>query len=126
MKTLTTPRLELCAATIAVRLDKKLRAKLNLPCPLKPSVFWTDSVFVLIYIDNESSVFHTFVANKVPLIRDLSQPKQWRYIPTQKNPADDASQSACSPTTLAIWPYIFVAVKVVLAQPTSFNKTRCY
>ena len=92
MKTLTTPRLELCAATIAVRLDEKLRAELNFPCPLKPSTFWTDSASVLRYINNESSVFHTFVANRVQLIRDLSQPEQWRYVPTQENPADNASR----------------------------------
>ena len=49
MKTLTTPRRELYAATITLRLDEKLRAELNFPCPLKPSVFWTDSVSVLRY-----------------------------------------------------------------------------
>ena len=91
---MTTPRLELCTATIAVRLDEKLRPEFDFPCPFEPSVFWTDSVSVLRYspINNESSVFYTFVANRVQLIRDLSQPKQWCYVPIQENPADDASR----------------------------------
>ena len=92
MKTLTTPRLELCAATIAVRLDEKLRTELNFLCPLEPSTFWMDRVSVLRYINNESSVFHTFVANRVQLIQDLSQSEQWRYVPTQENPADYVSR----------------------------------
>ena len=65
MKTWTTPRLELCMATIAVCLDEKLCAELDFPCLLKPFAFWMDSVCVLRYISNESSVFHTYVANRV-------------------------------------------------------------
>ena len=72
MKTLMTLRLELCAATIVMRLDEKLHTELNFSCLLEPSVFWTDSVSVLTYINNKSLVFHTFVANRVQLIRDLS------------------------------------------------------
>ena len=87
MKTLTTLRLKLCAASIAVRLDKKLRAELNFPCPLEPSAFWTDRVSMLRYINNESSVFHTFVANRVQLFRDLSQPEQWCYCTHPKKPS---------------------------------------
>lgn len=36
--------------------------------------------------------FHTFVANRVALIRDDSEPHQWNHMSGAMNPADDASQ----------------------------------
>ena len=68
LKQITIPRLELSAASIAIRLDKKMKRELELP--IDDSVFWTDSTSVLKYIKNEDKTFHTFVANRVALIRD--------------------------------------------------------
>ena len=48
LKQLTIPRLELTAATIAVRVDNQLRAELTIP--LNDSQYWTDSTSVLGYI----------------------------------------------------------------------------
>ena len=92
LKTITVPRLELCAATISVRLDQCLRRELNPVIPLEPSLFWSDSTTVLRYIRSDSQIFHTFVANRVQLIRDISHPDQWRYVPSHLNPADHASR----------------------------------
>ncbi|GAA6093826.1 uncharacterized protein LOC119223490 [Tachysurus ichikawai] len=36
--------------------------------------------------------FHIFVANRVQLIRDNSDPSQWHYVDTAENPADHASR----------------------------------
>jgi hypothetical protein len=47
---------------------------------------------VLKYIRNDTKRFHTFVANRVAMIRDLSKAKQWRYLISKHNPADDASR----------------------------------
>ena len=50
--------------------------------------FYTDSKVVLGYIQNESRRFYVYVANRVQTIRKMSNPRQWKYIDTGKNPAD--------------------------------------
>ena len=50
--------------------------------------FYTDSKVVLGYIQNESRRFYVYVANRVQTIRKMSNPRQWKYIDTSKNPAD--------------------------------------
>jgi hypothetical protein len=55
-------------------------------------MFWTDSMAVLQYINNESKRFQTFVANRLAAIHDMSKPSMWRYVDTKSNPADYASQ----------------------------------
>lgn len=90
LKQVTIPRLELTAAVVAVKIDKMLRQELQVP--LQPSIFWTDSTTVLRYIDNETARFKTFVANRVTLIREATNPSQWNYIGTTENPADQASR----------------------------------
>lgn len=92
MKNHTIPRLELCAATLATRQDEMLRRELDLP--LGRSVFWVDSTTVLQYIFNEDRRFLTFVANRVGEIRRRTDVKDWRYVPTEENPADDTTRPA--------------------------------
>ena len=90
LKFMTIPRLELSAATVAVKLDQMIRKELD--CEINKSFFWTDSQAVLRYIYNENRRFQTFVANRLAIIHDGSDPEQWRYIDTTSNPADDASR----------------------------------
>ena len=90
LKTVTVPRLELTAATLAVKVDKQIREELDLP--INRVVFWTDSTIVLRYIRNTSKRFQTFVANRLQIIHDASTPHQWRHVPTKLNPADIASR----------------------------------
>ncbi len=87
---ITVPRLELTAATVAVKYSKLLSKELeydNLP-----NYFWTDSTAVLGYIANDVKRFHVFVANRVQYIRDNSVLEHWRYVKSAVNPADDASR----------------------------------
>ena len=90
VKPITIPRLELSAAAVAVRLDRMIRSELDVH--VSNSFFWTDSTAVLRYVKNENKRFQTFVANKVAVIYAGSTPKQWFYIDTLQNPADDASR----------------------------------
>ncbi|XP_051784726.1 uncharacterized protein LOC127528327, partial [Erpetoichthys calabaricus] len=90
LKQVTIPRLELTAAVVAVKMDKMLKGELQMP--LEESTFWTDSTTVLKYISNESTRFKTFVANRISVIRDHSQPSQWRYVTSALNPADQTSR----------------------------------
>ena len=91
LKTITIPRLELSAAAISVKQDKVLRRELEIPIN-EQSVFWTDSTAVLLYVKNETRQYHTFVANRVAVIRDGSEPNQWNHVCGDMNPADDASR----------------------------------
>ena len=84
------PRLELQAATIAVRVHDMILKEIDLN--ISSTFFWTDSKITLQYINNESRRFKTYVANRVSEIRDVSQPSQWRHCPGTLNPADDASR----------------------------------
>ena len=54
--------------------------------------FWTDSKVILGFIANDSRAFKTFVANRVQAIQEYSIANQWNYIPSEDNPADDASR----------------------------------
>ncbi|KAK3754553.1 hypothetical protein QZH41_005587 [Actinostola sp. cb2023] len=84
------PRLELQAATIAVRVHSMIVKEINLT--ISSAFFWTDSRIVIQYINNESRRFKTYVANRVAEIRCASQPDQWRHCLGLMNPADDASR----------------------------------
>lgn len=90
LKQQTIPRLELCAAVLAAKMNDQLRDELEYPNVR--SVFWTDSMAVLQYIRNTERRFHTFVANRIATIHELSDSTQWRHIPSTHNPADDASR----------------------------------
>ena len=92
IKKVTIPRLELTAARVAVRVDSYLHRELKEASEDIESFYWTDSQTVLKYISNVTSRFHTFVANRVEEIHEASQPCQWRYVPTESNPADDCSR----------------------------------
>ena len=86
VKTLTLPRLELAAAVLSAKVDHMLRRQLDLG--IDNSFFWTDSEITLKYIKNEDSRFKVFVANRVEVIRDLTDVRQWNHIRTKLNPAD--------------------------------------
>lgn len=90
LKPITIPRLELTAAVLAVRIDKMMRSDLQLQ--LERSCFWIDSSTVLKYINNENRRFRTFVAYRISVIREATDPVQWQYVHTSQNPADSASR----------------------------------
>lgn len=89
LKKMTIPRLELTGATAAVSVGQMLRKKLDIEVEM---FYWTDSTTVLRYLANESTRFHTFVANRVTVIRDATSVHQWRYVNTKSNLADCASR----------------------------------
>lgn len=55
LKPVTIPRVEFTAAVLAIRIDKMVKAELQLD--LQDSCFWTDSNTVLKYINNENRRF---------------------------------------------------------------------
>lgn len=83
LKAVTIPRLELTAAVLSTKVDVLLKSELDFK--LEASVFWTDSTSVLKYLNNEDRRFTTFVANKVSIIRETSEPSQWRHVGNGKS-----------------------------------------
>ena len=84
------PRLELCGAVAAVKLLKLVKREHNLN--VDKTVFWTDSTTVLSYIHSTSKRRPVFETNRIKLIRNLSDPEQWRWVDTARNPADSFSR----------------------------------
>lgn len=87
----TIPRLELCGAVLAVQIAEIIED--NLDVPTTAMRFYTDSKVVLGYISNASKRFFVYVANRVQRIRKATNPDQWSYVATDKNPADLATRS---------------------------------
>ena len=79
-KVVTIPRIELTAATIAVRLDVMLKYELDID--ILKTYFWTDSTAVFQYISNEKRRYQTFVANRVTFIREYSSLSEWHHVST--------------------------------------------
>lgn len=88
----TVPKLELTAATLSTRMNMIIMKELEGRIKIDSITFWTDSMIVLKYIANETRRFTTFVANRVAAIRQESEPKQWRHVRSELNPADYASR----------------------------------
>ncbi|XP_067025703.1 uncharacterized protein [Acropora muricata] len=80
------PRLELIAAILGLRLTESVSRVYS--GGLAQAVFWSDSMNVLWWIRGRSRIFKPFVANRVGEIQSLTNPKHWRFVPTNDNPAD--------------------------------------
>ena len=90
LKFISIPRLELTAATLSVKISRMIREEIDVH--INDEIFWTDSQVVLGYINSDVQHFKIFVANRVQQIRHQTDKKQWHYVETTNNPADDASR----------------------------------
>ena len=90
LKEITIPRMELTAASIAVKISNIIVKELEIP--IDSTFFWTDSMSTIRYICNETTRFKTFVANRIAVIRDSTTVDQWRYVESKQNPADQVSR----------------------------------
>lgn len=90
VKTLSVPRLELCAATLLSELLESLQTVEELRTI--PSYGWTDSTIVLAWLAQHASTWRTFVANRIADIHRRHPNLQWGHVPSAENPADCASR----------------------------------
>lgn len=87
---LSMPRLELSAALAGAQLYDLLQKELTLP--VDDVVLWSDSTTVLTWLQSESCRYKVFVGTRAAEIQTLSDVKQWRYVDTRNNPADDLTR----------------------------------
>ena len=86
LQSVSIPRLELMGAHLGSKLARTIANVLSIP--KQHMIFWSDSTDVLWWIRGYSRVFKPFVTNRVGEIQSHSNLDQWRYIPTNINPAD--------------------------------------
>ena len=93
IKTLCVPRLELCAALLGAQLSQAVKKAINDSRFPNPKVFArTDSQVSLPWIKDILRKWKTFVANRVSKIQIIIPSENWKFVPTEDNPADCASQ----------------------------------
>ena len=123
LKIVSIARLELMAAMLAVQADQMLKP--NLEVELTDTVFRTDLLFVLYIINNTSKKFPDFMANRLSKIR-ASDPKQWCYVESKFNPANDASCGVGTKDLSSHWlcgpKFLWDSKEEWPAPPVSFPK----
>ncbi|XP_070530765.1 uncharacterized protein [Cardiocondyla obscurior] len=90
IKTVCIPNLELCGATLLVRLLSHLR-KLDFLKEL-PVTAWSDSQITLSWIKEHPSKWKQFVANRASYIQTQLPEARWCHVPSKQNPADLATR----------------------------------
>ena len=81
VKTVSLPRLELCAAHLGIQLLKTVIKVINLVQYKNYDIFaWSDSTIVLQWISQLPRKWTTFVANRVAQIQDVTEPSQWNQV----------------------------------------------
>ncbi|GFX82743.1 uncharacterized protein TNCV_1194181 [Trichonephila clavipes] len=90
IKSLTIPRLELCAAVLLAKLVKRVVAALQLETA--ELYLWSDSMIVLAWLRKEPVDLKTFVQNRVAKIQEHYPNQLWRHVPSDQNPADLVSR----------------------------------
>ena len=78
LKFMTIPRLELCAALMAVRLMSTMSNVLKIP--IDRVFLWSDSITLLSWIKSTNFRFHVYVGNRIGEILESSHLEQWNYV----------------------------------------------
>ncbi|CAK9797165.1 hypothetical protein ANTQUA_LOCUS1055 [Anthophora quadrimaculata] len=91
IKTLSLPRLELCAARLLVKLYKETKNSLT-NINFSEVRFWSDSSITLHWIKTSPHLLKTFVANRVSEIQNDTDSQNWFHVSSADNPADFVSR----------------------------------
>ena len=89
-KRLSTPRLELRAAELLVKLYEEIINSIGIE--INECYFWTDSTIVIHWILSSSHTLKTFVGNRVAYIQNKTKIEQWFHVKSEENPADALSR----------------------------------
>ena len=87
----TPNKLELRGAVLAATVAKVIKRVLRVQHD--QIHFWTDSKNVLAWLHTKKWLIN-FVQNRVTMIKYVSDLEQWRWLPTEYNPADELSRGS--------------------------------
>ncbi|XP_054087075.1 uncharacterized protein LOC128921986 [Zeugodacus cucurbitae] len=90
LKLVSIPRLELKAALLGARLAKHVIESHSIH--IDKRVFWSDSRTVLAWLQSDHRRYKQFVAFRVSEILELTDVKEWHWVPTGENVADEATK----------------------------------
>ena len=90
VKTVSVPRLELCAATLLTRFINYVIGVLKLGSV--PVYCWSDSMITLAWIRQHPTTWKTFISNRVSEIQTSVPQAKWLFVGSKDNPADCASR----------------------------------
>ena len=105
LKPTTIPRLELLGNTILAELTTNVATILKREIPIDRIVYWTDSQITLAWIKSFKKEYKTFVENRLRKIRELTNATDWRFVPTNCNPADMITRYISAPKIIndSLW-----------------------
>lgn len=92
LKTVSLPRLELCAASLLASLLKRFTPVLTDSFEIEKTYLWSDSTVTLVWIQTPPYHLKTFISNRVAEIQEATSDVIWRHIRSSDNPADCASR----------------------------------
>lgn len=105
LKSITLPRLELCATVLLSDLIVYIQQVFRDHLKLDDVYAWSDSMVTLSWIRSSPHRWKTFVRNRVARIQENVQISSWGHIDTNTNPADCCSRGLYPKDLLActIW-----------------------
>lgn len=101
LKTKGIPRLELDAAVLGTRVAAIIRSA-NV-WNIGRTIYWSDSQVVLYWLRNHKRRYTSYVANRVGDILRRTDAKDWRWVPTNLNPADWATKFQANREDDPLW-----------------------
>lgn len=117
LKSLTIPRLELCAASLLANLLHATKKGLDIQC--LDMYAWTDSAITLAWISTPPYKLKTFVSSRVANIQEKIPAEKWRFVKTNENPADYATRTGVDMIVLNRW---WHGPSFLLDQPENWPK----
>ncbi|XP_055623321.1 uncharacterized protein LOC129766749 [Toxorhynchites rutilus septentrionalis] len=95
LKFLSIPRSELQAAIIGARLADSILGSLSIA--VQKRYFWTDSRDVMCWLHSDHRRYSQYVVVRVSEILETTGIRDWRWVPTKMNVADEGTKWKSSP-----------------------------